>query len=99
MTITSTTTTTSSSTVAATTAITMIISCDSGEVGVGVDCGGVGLLVEVGLVPVDRAGLVEVAVMLKEAVLSWDEGEGLSSVPLLGPEAEVRERWTKGGHT
>ena len=49
MTITSSTTTTSSSTVQATTAITMIISCDSPvlEVGVGVGCDNVGVLVKV----------------------------------------------------
>ena len=42
------TTTTSSSTVVATTAITMTISCDGGEPGVGVDCGCVGVLDEAG---------------------------------------------------
>ena len=50
MTMTSTTTTTSSSTVVATTAITMIISCDSGELGLGVDCEGRGVLIEVGVI-------------------------------------------------
>ena len=63
MTTTSTTTTTSSSTVVATTAITMIIICDGGEPGVGVDCGCVGMLVEVGMVSVGGVVLVEVGGM------------------------------------
>ena len=50
MTTTSPTTTpaTTTSTVVATTAITMIIGCDGGEPGVGVGCGRVGVLDEVG---------------------------------------------------
>ena len=52
MTTTSTTTTSSSSTAVATTAITMIISCDGGEPGVDVDCGGGGVLDEMGMVSV-----------------------------------------------
>ena len=48
MTTNSTTTTNSNNTVVATTAITMIISCDGEEPGVGVDSGCVGVLVEVG---------------------------------------------------
>ncbi len=63
MTTTSPTTTSSSSTVVATTAITMIISCDGGEPGVGVDCGCVGVLVEVGMVSVGGVVLVEVEEM------------------------------------
>ena len=63
MTTTSTTTTSSSSTAVATTAITMIISCEGGESGMGVDCGRVGVLVEVGMVSVGGVVLVEVGEM------------------------------------
>ena len=41
----------------------MIISCDGGEPGVGVDCGGVGVLDEVGMVSVGGVVLVEVGGM------------------------------------
>ena len=65
MTTTSPTTTTSSSssTVLATTAITMIIGCDGGEPGVGVDCGCGRVLDEMGMVSVGGVSLVEVGMV------------------------------------